>query len=234
MDAILKSFWENGQPIMELTLNSTFLTASECLVLAENPQFENLRALDLSCNPITVKGLMYLVSPSHSKFSEKLQRLSLFNCEIDVSQTYLISNDQLQSTKSQFALKYLNLSHNNLGNFLNYIVEFDLINSDLQTLLLNTCQVNDEHLINMATSNAGYKISSLETVDVSNNLLGPGFILFMRQIREQCDFLQNLICAGNIGIKHCQTIQIAKSKKPSQSPTMLVRLDLGNCLRGDE
>ena len=189
MDAILKSFWENSQPILELTLNSTFLTASECLVLAENPQFENLRALDLSCNPITVKGLMYLVNPTHSRFSERLQKLSLFNCEIDTSQTYLISNEQLQSTKCQFNLRHLNLSHNNLGNFLNYIVEFDLVNSDLQTLLLNTCQLNDEHLINMATSNGGFKISSLETIDLSHNMLSQGFILLMRQIREQCDFL---------------------------------------------
>lgn len=128
MDAILKSFWENKQPILELCLNSTFLTASECLVLAENPQFESLRSLDLSCNPITVKGLMYLVNPSHSRFSEKLSKMCLFNCEIDSSQTYLISNEQLQSSKCQFNLKYLNLSHNNLGNFLNYIVEFDMIN----------------------------------------------------------------------------------------------------------
>ena len=86
----------------------------------------------------------------------------------------------------------------------------------------------------MATNNGGFKISSLETIDLSHNLLSQGFILLMRQIREQCDFLQNLICAGNTGIKHCQTIQIAKSKKPSESPTMLVRLDLSNCLRGDE
>tara|TARA_B110000285_G_scaffold149368_1_gene166756 strand:+ start:72 stop:329 length:258 start_codon:yes stop_codon:yes gene_type:complete len=85
MDAILKGFWDNQQPILELQLNSTFLTASECLVLAENPQFEHLRSLDLSCNPITVKGLMYLISPTHSRFTEKLQKLCLFNCEIDNS-----------------------------------------------------------------------------------------------------------------------------------------------------
>jgi hypothetical protein len=139
VDVILRTFMAQSKPILELCLNSTFLTASECLVLAENPQFEHLRSLDLSCNPITAKGLLYLVHPNHSRFSEKLQSLTLFNCEIDHSQTYLISNDQLQNGKCQFNLKHLNLSHNNLGTFLNYIVEFDLINADLKTLILVNC-----------------------------------------------------------------------------------------------
>ena len=131
MDVILKTFHQNSQPILELVLNSTFLTASECLVMAENPQFENLRKLDLSCNPITAKGLLYLVHPTYSKLSEKLQFLSLFNCEIDHSQTFLISNEHLQNSQCNFNLKHLNLSHNNLGSFLNYICEFNLINPDL-------------------------------------------------------------------------------------------------------
>jgi hypothetical protein len=147
VDSILKGI----NPILELQLTSTFLTASECLVLAENPQFANLKSLDLSCNPITAKGLVYLIDPAHSQFSEKLKRLVLFNCEIDHAQSNLISNEQLQSVKCGFHVKHLNLSHNNLGNFLNFIVEFELINGDMQTLLLNSCQLGDEVLINMAT-----------------------------------------------------------------------------------
>ena len=46
------------------------------------------------------------------------------------------------------------------------------------------------------------KMASLENLDISNNLLGQGFILFMRQVRDHCDFLKNLICEGNPGIKH--------------------------------
>jgi len=203
MDMILKSFLEMGQPILELCLNSTFLTASECLVLAENPQFEHLRSLDLSCNPITAKGLLYLVHPSHSKLSEKFQSLQLFNCQIDQAQTYLISNDQLQSGKVRFGLKTLNLSYNNIGSFLNYIVEFDLVNSNLESLSLNTCQLNDEHLINLVSSGDGQKIQSLEQVDLSNNQFGANFILVVRQLRESCDYLQNLICSNNTGIKRC-------------------------------
>lgn len=86
----------------------------------------------------------------------------------------------------------------------------------------------------MATNNGGFRISGLETLDISNNIMSCGYILLMRQIRESCDFLKNLICSENPGIKTCKTMQIAKSKKPSESPTMLIRLDLGNCLRGDE
>ena len=71
------------RPILELKLNSTFLTATECLVVASNQRVSDLRSLDLSCNPITAKGLLYLVHPQHSRFTEKLKSLSLFNCEID-------------------------------------------------------------------------------------------------------------------------------------------------------
>jgi len=179
-------------PIIELQLNSTFLTASECLVLAENPQFANLKSLDLSCNPITAKGLVYLIDPAHTKFSEKLKHLTLYNCEIDHVQSNLISNEQLQSIKCEFNLKSLNLSHNSLGNFLNFIVEFDMIKSDCEHLLLNTCQLNDEQMINLASKNNGAMIAGLTTLDLSNNLLSCGFILLIRQLRESCDFLTNL------------------------------------------
>lgn len=54
-------------PIIELTLNSTFITASECLVLASNPRAKDLIVLDLSCNPISVQGLLYLISPVNSE-----------------------------------------------------------------------------------------------------------------------------------------------------------------------
>ena len=69
-------------PILDLTLNSTFLTATECLVLAGNARVKSLRTLDLSCNPITAVGLLNLVHPRRSNF-EQLSNLILFNCEID-------------------------------------------------------------------------------------------------------------------------------------------------------
>ena len=125
IDAVLKTI---TCPILELCLNSTFLTASECLVLSENPQFKNLRCLDLSCNPITIKGLVYLIDPQYSQFTEKMKSLNLFNCDIDHAQSNLVSNEQLQQVKCQFNLRELNLSFNNLGNFLNFLIEFEMIN----------------------------------------------------------------------------------------------------------
>ena len=55
-------------PILDLVLNSTFLTATECLVLASNTKVRSLRTLDLSCNPITAVGLLNLVHPRRSNF----------------------------------------------------------------------------------------------------------------------------------------------------------------------
>lgn len=69
-------------PIIEICLNSTFITASECLVIASNPRAHGLKILDLSCNPISVQGLLYLTSPSTSELS-KLVTLTLINCDID-------------------------------------------------------------------------------------------------------------------------------------------------------
>lgn len=65
LDQILTSC---PRQISELQLNSTFLTASECLVLAANPNLATLRSLDLSCNPITALGLINLVHPRRSSF----------------------------------------------------------------------------------------------------------------------------------------------------------------------
>ena len=152
IDAVLKAL---PVPILELQLNSTFVTASECNILSENPQFQFLRSLDLSCNPVTIKGLMNLIDPKTSQFTEKLKFLKLFNCDIDFTQSNLISNDQLQNTKCQFNLKYLNLSYNNLGSFLKFVCQFELINSDLQSLLLSDCQLKDEHLIDMVSAKEG-------------------------------------------------------------------------------
>jgi hypothetical protein len=130
------------RPIVELKLNSTFLTASECLVIAGNPKARDMRLLDLSCNPITATGLFNLCHPHRSCF-EKLTSLSLFNCEIDYTQAYLISNDNLD-VKCRFALRSLNLSYNNLSFFINYVTELGLLNPLLQHLQLVNCALDDE------------------------------------------------------------------------------------------
>lgn len=68
------------------------------MVLSSNPRVKDLKSLDLSCNPISVQGLLYLISPKTSELS-KLIKLTLVNCDIDQSQTYMISNDRLENGK---------------------------------------------------------------------------------------------------------------------------------------
>lgn len=51
IDKFLK---QSTDPLIKLTLNSTFLTAGECLILSQNPKMKEIRKLDLSCNFLTV------------------------------------------------------------------------------------------------------------------------------------------------------------------------------------
>jgi len=81
LDSIITHF---PKQISDLCLNSTFLTAPECLVLAGNESLTRLKSLDLSCNPLTALGLINLVHPRRSCF-QNLLHLTLFNCEIDFS-----------------------------------------------------------------------------------------------------------------------------------------------------
>lgn len=120
-------------PIVELSLEGTLITASECLVLATIPQISTLQKLNLSSNPITILGLLHLIDPRVSELRQ-LTHLTLVDCDIDQAQTYMVSNDRLEHTRAPFKLTHLNLSHNKLSHFLNYCVELDLINQDLEVL----------------------------------------------------------------------------------------------------
>lgn len=61
----------------------------------------------------------------------------------------MISNDKLGSGKCKFTLRQLNMSHNKLNLFLNYVTELDLINSDLERLDLVECDITDEQILNL-------------------------------------------------------------------------------------
>ena len=64
----------------------------------------------------------------------------------------MVSNDRLENGKCPFHLKRLNLSHNHLNLFLNYVTELDLINQELETLELVKCDINDEHIMSLVLS----------------------------------------------------------------------------------
>jgi hypothetical protein len=86
----------------------------------------------------------------------------------------------------------------------------------------------------MVSAEEGEKLASLEFIDISNNLLGHDFIMIARQLKESCDFLQTFICCNNPGVKKTSSMVIPRSKSQPDAASMLLRLDLTNCLRGDE
>lgn len=165
--------------ITELKLNSTFLTAPECLVIAGNESLKELKTLDLSCNPLTALGLVNLVHPRRSLF-KNLQQLTLFNCEIDATQAYLITNE-IQECRVNFNLRHLNLSHNKLSFLLNYVIELGLINNDLTKLLLYKCELDDEQVLKLADCK---RVEGLQSIDVGDNLLDVNFTLIARVLKE--------------------------------------------------
>ena len=61
----------------------------------------------------------------------------------------MVSNDRLENTRAPFKLTHLNLSHNKLSHFLNYCVELDLINQELEVLQIVNCEINDEHILSL-------------------------------------------------------------------------------------
>ena len=165
--------------LSELRLNSTFLTAPECIVLAGNPNLAQLTTLDLSCNPLSIVGLINLIHPRRSNF-RCLQSLVLYNCEIDSAQSYLVSND-LDDTKVNFQLTKLNLSHNKLSFLLNYAVELGLVNNCLQELHLFNCALDDEQILKLADCK---QTEALQVLDAGENLFDANFSLIMRVLRE--------------------------------------------------
>ena len=159
---------------------------------------------------------MNLVHPRRSCF-EKLSSLTLFNCEIDYTQAYLISNDNLEECKCAFQLRELNMSHNKLSFFLNYITELDLINVYLEKLQLVDCKLDDEQILSLAESK---KLSQITTLDLSENLIERNFQVIIKVLKEKCDFLANLAVSENKGMKHCGNMQITKAKKATGLPLL--------------
>ena len=80
----------------------------------------------------------------------------------------MVSNDRLENGKCPFRLVQLNLSHNKLSHFLNYVTELELINPDLESLDLVKCEITDEQIISLVSSE---KLVKLEHLDLSSNHL---------------------------------------------------------------
>jgi len=143
----------------------------------------------------------------------------------------MISNDRLEHSKCPFRLKKLNLSHNKLSFFLNYVTELDLINQELEVLDLVQCEITDEQIISLIQSE---KLVKLEHLDLSSNHLEKSYTLLLKYLRESCDHMTDVLIRDNPLLKHSlNNFQIAKAKKNSGF-TLLRRLDLARSLRGDQ
>ena len=65
--------------MLELRLTNCNLIAVDCIKIALNSKLSQLRALDLSCNPIKMTGFLNLVG-AESSVLRNLIRLELFDC----------------------------------------------------------------------------------------------------------------------------------------------------------
>ena len=101
----------------------------------------------------------------------------------------MISNDRLENAKCQYKLTYLNLSHNKLNLFLNYVTELDLINPELEELKLVECEITDEQILSLIQTN---KVVKLESLDLSHNHIEKTFSLLMKFLKENCDCIKNV------------------------------------------
>ena len=100
----------------------------------------------------------------------------------------------------------------------------------LEKLQLVDCMLDDEQILQLAESK---KLSQIQSLDLSHNLIERNFQVIIKVMKEKCDFLANLSVAENKGMKYCGNMQIAKAKKGTGLP-LLQRLDLSGCLKGDE
>lgn len=144
----------------------------------------------------------------------------------------MISNERLDQIKCPFQLISLNLSHNKISHFLNYVAELGLINPDTtERVDLVNCEINDEQIISLIQSE---KMNRIEHLDLSRNEIEKTYTLLLKYLRESCDHLTNLNLRDNPGLKsNINNFQIAKAKKNSGFP-LIIRLDLSRSLRGDQ
>jgi len=71
------------------------------------------------------------------------------------------------------------------------------------------------------------RTESLQTLDLSDNLLDSNFPVFIRVLRDQCPVLSELLLGGNKNLKNAANMQIAKPKKIiSSGLPLIIRLDL--------
>lgn len=76
-----------------------------------------------------------------------------------------------------------------------------MINPYLEKLSLVCCKLDDEQILQLSDSK---KLVQLTHLDLSDNLIERNFTVITKVLKEKCDFLQELMLAGNKGLKKVQ------------------------------
>ena len=72
----------SSQQIIELKLVNCGLKDKDCLTIARNARFRQLRSLDLSLNTIGEQGLLNLLRAGKQNYLAELEQLILIKCGI--------------------------------------------------------------------------------------------------------------------------------------------------------
>jgi hypothetical protein len=132
--------------IHELTLIDASISESECRSLAQNIQLQDLKILNLSCNPIGTKGFQNLLKEGKN-FLKNLEKLIIFDCRIrSFESSNLISLEKL---------KHLNMSHN---KYMGKVLE-----TPAEEVYLINCGLKCQDMVLEALS------ENLRVLDISEN-----------------------------------------------------------------
>ncbi|CDW71067.1 leucine-rich repeat-containing protein typical subtype [Stylonychia lemnae] len=223
------------QILVELRLSGCKILPSECQDIASNPVFRQLRSLDLSCNPIKLTGLLYLLNAEYSCLSN-LRRLVLFSCKIKNSQLNEVPMKEFQAAKiSLHQLNYLNISYNNLGNLGNSFVQkdFGLIEGrSLESLLMVECSLDDEFVLKSLINQLSRFINLFE-VDISHNFFEESYQALMKGFQKHCNILTNINLVSNKFLTKPLADMTIQKISNQMGFIQLKRLDLSSSLKGD-
>ncbi len=205
-------------------------------MLAGQKSLSQLRALDLSCNPIKVSGLLNLFDEETSYLSE-LRKLELFYCHLNEKQIDSLAVEQLERPQLQLLqLQHLNLSYNKLGELSDILLTPDshfFQSMDLETLMLVECNLEDE-FIEKTLVKVLPRFQGLRSLDLSHNFLERSYKQLM------CTLYMHNTMITNVSLSSCQFYMhrgldlIVDKIQDYDGFYYLKRLDLSSSFKGDE
>lgn len=218
--SLCKRIMASRRMLTELNLQSCNLMPSDCLEIASSQKSASLRTLDVSCNPIGFKGILNLFNARTSNLG-RLENFFAFNCSLKPSSETRVAAEAMEKSKSACMVKLsdlrvLNLSHNELTEFL-HAISLNFFGQKVETLLLVDIkgQQRDCDLVDWL-SGCLHMLKGLRSLDVSLN-----------GASVQVDKLLHVIQASSL--RKLETLS-AQDCTASQNPEPLAKNSTG----GDE